>query len=136
MQRRRTMTDVSTSIGSESPVELFDMYVAHIGINASDPAEAERIAGMFETLMGLRRTEQAPSYFAGTLVEVMKRNGRGEKGHIGFHVNDIDRACEWFEARGFKLNRDSRAAYDDGTTRLIYFEEEIAGFAIHLTADE
>ena len=40
-------------IKRESPVELFDMYVAHIGINAEDPADANRIAERFATLMGL-----------------------------------------------------------------------------------
>lgn len=123
-------------MSTENPVELFDMYVAHIGINGTDPADAEAITDLFGTLMGLEKSETPKSYFAGTLVEVMKQNGRGTKGHIGFHVNDLEKAGEWFEARGYKLNQDSLGRYEDGTPRLIYFEQEIGGFAIHLTIDK
>lgn len=119
---------------SENPVELFDLRIAHVGINTDSPEEAERVAGLFESLMGLERRHTAPiSTFAGTLVEVMNNGGRGEKGHVGFHVNDIDAAERWFAARGFEINEESRALAEDGSTFLVYFKQEIAGFAIHLT---
>ena len=121
------------SQNAENPVELFDMYVAHVGINATDEKDADRIAGEFETLMGLTRDERVPSVFAGTLVEVMKHNGRGEKGHIGFHVNDIAAAEKWFAARGFEVDEPSRVTNPVGSTFLVYFKHQIAGFAIHLT---
>lgn len=122
---------------SQDPVELFNMYIAHIGINTDSPEEAEAVAERFETLMGLTRNRpKKVSTFAGTLVEVMNNGGRGEKGHIGFHVDDLPAAEAWFEARGFELNEDSRLLFPDGTTELVYFKEEIAGFAIHLTVDE
>ena len=121
--------------GEGNPVELFDMRVAHVGINATDPSDAERIANQFATLMGLPVVETPVSVFSDTLVETMKQNGRGTKGHIGFHVNDIPAAEQWFEARGFEINEDSRALNPDGTTKLVYFKEEIGGFAIHLTVD-
>ena len=75
------------------------------------------------------------SSFAGTLVEVMNNGGRGARGHIGLHVDDIDAAQAWYEARGVEFNEASRALCPDGSGRtyLIYFKEEIAGFAIHLT---
>ena len=80
------MTDSTNNSSALNPVEQFDMYVAHVGINASNADEAEKIANLFTALMGLPTIEQPPSFFAGTLVEVMKQNGRGTKGHIGFHV--------------------------------------------------
>lgn len=123
-------------MATENPVELFDMYVAHVGINASAKEEAKEIAETFQSLMFLPVSETPKSYFAGTLVEVMNQNGRGTHGHIGFHVNDIDAAAKWFDNHGFKLNEESRALNVDGSTRLIYFEQEIGGFAIHLTADK
>ncbi len=61
--------------------------------------------------------------------------GRGTKGHLGFHVDDIDAAEKWFEDRGFKINESSRVLRD-GKTYLVYFQEEIAGFAIHLTVQK
>lgn len=123
-------------MASENPVELFDMYVAHVGINATAPEEAKQIAETFQTLMGLDVNQTPKSYFAGTLVEVMNQNGRGTNGHIGFHVNDIAAAEKWFEARGFEINEESRALLPDGSTKLVYFKQEIGGFAIHLTADK
>jgi len=118
---------------SGDPVEVFDMHLAHVGINAANDDEARDIARQFEILMGLATHEMLPSYFAGTLVEVMKGSGRGTKGHIGFHVNDLDAAVTWFSARGFEVDESSRAFMPDGTPLLVYFKSEIAGFAIHLT---
>ena len=82
-----------------NPVELFGMRVAHVGINATDPADALEIAELFSTMMGLPVIETPVSYFNDSLVEIMKQNGRGTKGHIGFAVNDIDAAEKWFAER-------------------------------------
>lgn len=122
---------------SKDPVELFGLRIAHVGINAADDTEAEDIASQFDTLMGLPRNVLAPvSVFAGTLIEVMKGVGRGKRGHIAFHVDDIPAAERWFADRGFEINESSRALNPDGSTHLVYFTQEIAGFAIHLTDDE
>ena len=111
---------VRMSEETSNPVEAFGLRVAHVGINASSPEE------------GLAPVKTPVSVFADTLVEVMSGCGRGEKGHIGFGVNDIPAAEKWFAARGFEINEDSRALNPDGTTKLVYFKREIAGFAIHL----
>ena len=123
---------VRMSEETSNPVEAFGLRVAHVGINASSPEEAMEIASLFEALMGLAPVKTPVSVFADTLVEVMSGCGRGEKGHIGFGVNDIPAAEKWFAARGFEINEDSRALNPDGTTKLVYFKREIAGFAIHL----
>ena len=112
-----------------NPVELFGMRVAHVGINAADPADALEIA---ETMMGLPVIETPVSYFNDSLVEIMKQNGRGAKGHIGFSVNDIDAAEKWFAERGLEVNEESRVLLPDGGTKLVYFKREFAGFAVHL----
>lgn len=121
----------------EDPIELFGLRLAHVGLNANSPEEADRTADAICALLGISRgVGPFPiSSFAGTLVEVMNNGGRGEKGHIGLHVNDVDAARAWYEARGVEFNEDSRMACQDGSGRtfLIYFKEEIAGFAIHLT---
>ena len=120
-----------------NPVEDLGLYIAHVGINAASSEEAEAVAERFQTLMGLPRNETAPiSVFSGTLVETMRGSGRGEHGHIGFHVDSIPEAEEWFEARGFEIDEDSRVLMPDGSTRLVYFKEPIGGFAIHLTQDK
>lgn len=119
----------------ENPVKAFGLHVAHVGINAASPEEAQQVADLFQALMGLEPNVTPVSVFADTLVEVMSGCGRGEKGHIGFCVNDIDAAEKWFSARGFEINEDSRALNPDGSTKLVYFKRQIAGFAIHLCQD-
>lgn len=122
---------------SWGPVELFGMRVAHIGVNTDSPEEAERVAALFCDLLGLGRRQTDPvSTFAGTLVEVMNNGGRGRLGHIGLHVDDMAAAERWFAGRGVALNEATRLAAADGTTRLIYLSEEVAGFAVHLTTDD
>lgn len=133
MPANTTHTD-ATAPEDLNPQEAFGMYLAHVGINAQGDAHALEIAQTFTRLMGLPTQEFGkPSYFAGSLVEVMKRNGRGTNGHIGFHVDDLPAAEAYFVSRGFKINEDSRVLNPDGSTFLVYFTEEIAGFAIHLT---
>ncbi|MFC2646776.1 MAG: VOC family protein [Coriobacteriaceae bacterium] len=123
---------------AKDPKKLFNMYVAHVGINASNDEEVESIVSEFQTLMGLKRNEVTPaSLFADHFIEVMRPGrGRGEKGHIGFHVDNVDEAEKWFEKRGFEINEDSRVKNPDGSTFLVYFKHEIAGFAIHLTVQK
>ncbi len=124
------MSDIS---GEKSPVELFNLYVNHIGINADSTEEAQAIAQQFEDLMGLAVQPAGPiSVFADNLVEVMSNGGRGEKGHIGFHVDDVEAAEPWFCARGLTCDESSRARDENGKTTIVYFNEEIAGFAIHI----
>ena len=66
----------------------------------------------------------------------MKLNGQGTKGHIGFHVNNISAAEKYFISRGVEIDETSRKLNPDGSTFLVYFKDEIAGFAIHLTMDK
>lgn len=121
----------------ESPVELFGLRLAHVGINTTSAADASATADALCALLGVARGEEPfpVSSFAGTLVEVMNNGGRGEKGHIGLHVDDIDAAIAWYEARGVAFDESSRTLCPDGSGRiyLIYFKEQVAGFAIHLT---
>lgn len=118
-----------------NPVEHFNMHIAHIGINAKDDEDAQRIANLLTTLFGLSQNDTDISIFSDTLIETMKGCGRGEKGHIGLAVNNIPEAEEYFSSRGLTINEESRAYYPDGTLKLVYFKEEIAGFAIHLCQD-
>lgn len=122
---------------SDNPVELFGLRLAHVGINTPTPEDAASTADALCALLGVERGEEPfpVSSFAGSLVEVMNNGGRGSRGHIGLHVDDIDAAQAWYEARGVEFNEASRTLCPDGSGRtyLIYFKEEIAGFAIHLT---
>lgn len=113
-------------------VQLFQMKVAHIGINAADAGEGSQWADQFLELMGLERRETKASYFSGEMVEIMKQNGRGTKGHIGFSVNNCEKAMEYFAKRGVAYLEETKKFDDQGNCIFVYFQQEIGGFAIHL----
>lgn len=115
-----------------NPVEEFGMRVLHVGVNANGEEDALRIAKEFETLMGFIPKVGNSSVFASPLIEIMKQNGRGEKGHIGFGVNDIEKALAYFESRGMHIIEETVKKNDAGKIKFVYLKEQIAGFAIHL----
>lgn len=119
----------------KTAVELFDMKVAHIGINGADEADSASLAKQFEDLMGLKTRETPASYFSGELVEIMKKNGRGAKGHIGFSVNNCEAALAYYEARGVHAIEGSKKFREDGTCYFAYLDVEIGGFAVHLVEE-
>lgn len=112
--------------------ELFDMKVAHVGINAACKEESRAWAELFCRLMGLPVIETPVSYFAGDLVEIMNENGRGTHGHIGISVNDVEKAMAYFEKRGMTPVDETKKFDENGKCTFVYFKEEIGGFAIHL----
>ena len=116
----------------KTAVELFDMKVKHVGVNASGDEEAAVWAKEFLELLGLGTRDAGASYFCGELVEIMKHNGRGAKGHIAFSVNDCEASLKYFEERGFKAIEETKQYDENGTLKFFYFDREIAGFAIHL----
>ena len=105
--------------------------LAHIGINP-DGADAAAIADRFCSAFGYARKDGASSVFAGSVVEVMRENYLGAKGHIAFGAPDVNAAVQWLEARGFAVDP-ATAKYDkDGSLKAIYLTEAFGGFAIHL----
>lgn len=120
----------------KTAVELFDMHVAHVGVNASCAEEGKQWAEEFLSLLSLTTRETPKSYFAGELVEIMKENGRGTHGHIGFGVNDCEAAIKYFEEKGVTFLEGTKKFTEDGTCCFAYMEQEIGGFAIHLIQDQ
>ena len=114
------------------PRQVFDMKLAHVGINASGPVESAQIAEQFSRLLHLSTSTTPISHFVDTVVEVMDGNGRGERGHICFSGNDLRVAAAWFDANGYEVDYDSLRYDEEGVAWLVYFKEPIAGFAIHL----
>ncbi len=110
---------------------LLGIRLSHIGLNIGDSEEALRIAKMFEQFFHMEYKEGNSSIFSGSKeFEIMKVEGRGEKGHIGIGVNDIDRAVNYLSKRGVRF--EDEAIVKDGKKIAIYFKDEICGFAFHL----
>lgn len=124
--------DKITEMTKEAVTQMLGFELAHVGINAENGEEAEKIANGFDALFNTSVKVGGSSIFAGTGVEVMKTPYLGTKGHIGYKTNYIDRAVAYLKAKGYKFNEES-AKYDaKGKLKAIYLEEEVGGFAVHL----
>ncbi|MDD3219879.1 MAG: bifunctional 4-hydroxy-2-oxoglutarate aldolase/2-dehydro-3-deoxy-phosphogluconate aldolase [Lachnospiraceae bacterium] len=123
--------DKITDLTREAVMTMLGFELRHIGINADNAAEAEKIAAQFELLFGFNKKVGNSSVFAGTEIEVMNENGRGTKGHIAIGTNSVARAVAHLESRGFEFDETSYK-YKGEKLTLAYFKDEVGGFAIHL----
>lgn len=120
---RLTREAVQTMLGFE---------LAHLGVNSTDTTTATKEANAFGDLLGMPLKEGKGGFFVGKIIEVLKSPYLGEKGHIAISTNSLPRAIVYLEARGYKFREDSKKYNDKGKLIAIYFEEDIAGFALHL----
>ncbi|WP_428074481.1 hypothetical protein [Candidatus Avelusimicrobium aviculae] len=104
----------------------------HIGINQPDGETSARTAGEFESLFGFARTDRGGAYFAGEVVEVMKKPFYGHNGHIAVSTNDAARAAHYLQKQGVQFNWDSAGYSEDGSLRVVYLAKELGGFAVHI----
>ncbi len=120
-------------MNNEKTWEALNLRILHIGINADGDEDAHRLAGQFETLFGFTPNENDLSIFSSPLIEIMKNDGPGEKGHIAIGCDNLEEAYACLNARGLHRDEALTAKYDPvGANRVIYFEEQIGGFAFHL----
>lgn len=104
----------------------------HVGINRPDAESSARTVGEFESLFGFPRTDRGGAYFAGEVVEVMKKKFYGEHGHIAISTNDAARAAHFLQKQGAAFNWDSAGYEPDGRLRVVYLAKEVGGFAVHI----
>ena len=106
---------------------MMGFSLMHVGINTENAEEARKAAGLFQTMFGLPAAEGNSSIFVGKKeIEVMKSQYLGKNGHIAIGTNTLPRAIAYFKSRGFAFREETI------TAKAAYFQDEIAGFAIHL----
>ena len=110
---------------------LLGFELAHVGINTVDEKAASETVAVFDRAFGLGIKEGSSSDFAGSIIEAVKGNGAGSRGHIAIRTNNIARAVYYLGRRGFSVDMSS-AKQKNGRTIAVYLEKEISGFAIHL----
>jgi 2-dehydro-3-deoxyphosphogluconate aldolase/(4S)-4-hydroxy-2-oxoglutarate aldolase len=110
---------------------MLGFELAHIGINTPDGQTAMDGALMFDKAFGLGIKEGESSNFIGGIIEVNKKIGLGQNGHIAIRTNNIARAIYYLGKRGFEVDM-STAKEKNGKMIAVYLKEHISGFAIHL----
>ena len=112
-----------------------DFEVLHVGVNCADEAQATGCAARFAELFSIPvnpEKESADASFTGTVIEWIKKPGRGTHGHISVGTSDLPAARAYLEEKGFHFDEESIKRFPDGRILVIYAQEEIGGFAIHL----
>lgn len=111
---------------------MLGFSLKHVGINCDNDSDADNVASFFENLFGFGKKVGNSSIFAGTFIEVMKKGGRGDNGHICISTNYPERAKYHLQKQGIEFEEDS-ASYDaKGKLNVIYLKDRIGGFAVHL----
>jgi 2-dehydro-3-deoxyphosphogluconate aldolase/(4S)-4-hydroxy-2-oxoglutarate aldolase len=119
-------------ITADAVRQMLHFELAHVGVNARDDEEAMQAAQLLCQILSLPMDERPISFFAGTMVEVMKGCGRGSRGHIGIRCTNVERAMRFLAAKGIAFEQDSFDYRADGVLNLVYLKTEICGFAVHL----
>jgi 2-dehydro-3-deoxyphosphogluconate aldolase/(4S)-4-hydroxy-2-oxoglutarate aldolase len=124
--------DRITALCKEAVQHILGFSLAHMGINTQNPEAALGAAKLFGALFGFTLKEGASSVFSSDGIEIMKSPGLGTHGHIGIGTNSLFRARAWLERQGIAFNQGSVKTDAKGSVLVIYLQEEIAGFAVHL----
>ena len=124
--------DEITKAAEKAIADAIDFKLFHVGINMPDEPSAQEVADKYIDLFHLGRREVPESIFGDFAVEIMKAPGRGAMGHIGFYGNSVNMAIHYLEQKGLtRVTPQTFNAYD--RSPISYFNEEIGGFAVHVS---
>ncbi len=121
-----------TRLSKEAVSLMLGFELRHVGINCADEKESSATADIFQKLFGFTKEDRGGAYFAADFIEVMKKPFYGTKGHIAIATNSAERAAYRLEKAGVKLNWDSAGYNADGSLRVVYLQDEVGGFALHI----
>lgn len=124
--------DKIREIAKETVAAMHGFKVAHVGINADNPENAQSIAKQFAPFCLEISKDGESSMFLNKDVEIMKKPWYGEKGHIAIACNNIKRAEAFCKSQGVKFLEESKKIDEKGNYKAVYVDGDIAGFSIHL----
>lgn len=125
--------DKITELTKKAVSIMLGFEIGHIGVNTADATEASCVAVKFaKAFGGIETSEGNSSFWAGKIIEIMKGKGKGANGHIAIKTNSVDRAVYHLKAQGIEFDESSALFNADGSMKVIFFKDEIAGFALHL----
>lgn len=120
-----------TTLCKEAVLKTLGFELAHVGINTDNEDASYQVAEYLNAAFNFELKTGTSSNFAGSGIEVMKSQYKGEHGHIAVRTNSISRALRYLEKRGFLSDPDT-AKYKGETMIAIYLKAQFGGFAIHL----
>jgi 2-dehydro-3-deoxyphosphogluconate aldolase/(4S)-4-hydroxy-2-oxoglutarate aldolase len=123
--------DYITKICKDAVLKMHNFKLAHIGINSNSEDGAKEDAKKLCSLFGFKYNENPGSIFLDSIIEVVKNSKYGTNGHIAISTTNVKRAVNYFNEKGLQFDNES-AVYIDNQLKVIYFKDNISGFAIHL----
>lgn len=117
-----------TLLSKQAISTMHNFHILHVGINSKDNNEALSTANTLCSILGCEKVIAKDSYYVNDMFEILKMPFLGTNGHIGIAVNNLERAMQYFTEKGIEFNHDTYQEH-----KLVYFQNEIAGFAVHLT---
>ena len=123
--------DRITELCKDARKEVLGYELCHLGINCPDADTAADVTKEFASAFCLDVKEGNSSNFAGDGFEVMKSKYLGTNGHIAIYTNKMESAMADLASKGYTFNM-STAKEKNGRITVVYINEEIGGFAVHL----
>ncbi len=120
-----------TALCAEARKAVLGYEIEHVGINCSDAESSLAVTNEFCGAFGFAPKYGNSSNFAGQGIEVMKKMYYGKNGHLAVLTNKMEAAVADVQAKGYTLNMDT-ASVKNGRMTVVYLNEEIGGFAVHL----
>jgi len=120
-----------TKLTQEAISSMLGFKFAHLGINEDNQEKALHATHLFSHLFNFPLKEGTTSFFAGPAFEIMKNRGLGKHGHISIATHNIYRAIAYLKMKGISTLPET-AKEKDGKLKIIYLDQEVSGFAIHL----
>ena len=124
--------DKIKALTQEAVANMLGFEIRHIGINAADENTADGVADAFSAMFGMEKKVGNSSIFVGKGFEIMKKPYLGANGHIAVQTNSVDRAFYHLSRQGYQFNMDTAAFDADGRLKVVYLQDEVGGFAVHL----
>ena len=82
----------------QAVLSMHGFSLLHVGLNSADSDEAKESANLFGSMFSLPVIEFPGAFFAGNMMEIVKKPFLGSNGHIAVSTNNIDRSIAYFEA--------------------------------------
>jgi 2-dehydro-3-deoxyphosphogluconate aldolase/(4S)-4-hydroxy-2-oxoglutarate aldolase len=122
-----------TRLAKEAVAIIHGFSFAHLGVNSEDETAAGGFADAFTNMFFIKQRDVGASIFISDFIEVMKKPGFGEFGHIGINTLNVKRAIAYLEKSGVTLDYDTMRM-KNGEPSFIYLKEPVGAFMVHLKA--
>ena len=123
--------DEITRLCSDAIMKAQGFELIHFGINTNSIDDAKTAASRFEAF-GMESKTGNSSTFMDKTIELMHSQFRGIHGHIGYKCFNVERSLEYLSVHGFTPAKDTIKLDEKGRIKVVYLNEEVEGFAIHL----